>query len=331
MTARACLLACLVSVALAGAGCEIGIAAGGAEATFDRDLTVSGPVDLDVRSGSGDIQVRTGPVGTVHVHGRARAWMGRWINFSGETGDEAIRRIEQNPPIEQSGNRILVGPRDGTNRYNGISISYVITVPADTRLTARSGSGDLEVGDVAGPVDAGTGSGDIRVGRTSGAASVRTGSGSIEVNGAQSIVARTGSGNVLASAIAGDIEASSGSGDISVSQATAGRTEVSTGSGDVTVTGAHGPVRVHASSGDILLEGMPSAPWEVSASSGDVRMRLPGDAAFDLDLRSGSGSIDTSVPVTTSGTQSRRELRGQVRGGGPRVHVSTSSGSISLR
>jgi len=75
MTARARLLACLLPAALAAPGCDIGISAGGLEGTFDRDLAVSGPLELEVTSGSGDIHIRTGADGTVHVHGRdVRHW-----------------------------------------------------------------------------------------------------------------------------------------------------------------------------------------------------------------------------------------------------------------
>jgi hypothetical protein len=334
MSARARLLACLLPLSLASAGCEIGIAAGrGAEVTFERDLTVSGPLELDVRSGSGNIVVRTGPAGVVQVQGRARSHMNPWISFSGESSDEALRHIEQNPPIEQTGNKIRIGhmDRERWDGWNGISISYVITVPADVRVTARSGSGDLEVGDVTGGVDATTGSGDIRIGRAGEDVSARTGSGSIEVRGSRSLIARTGSGSVLASAVSGDVEATSGSGDITVSQTAKGRTEVSTGSGDIEIAGATGELEVRASSGDVSVEGTPAAPWEVRSSSGDVRMRLANDAAADLDLNSSSGGIDSSIPITIAGRQSRRELKGQLRGGGPRVHVSTSSGSISVR
>ena len=330
MTNRARLIACLLPLALAGPACEIGIAAGdGAVATFERRLTVSGPVELEVSSGSGDIRVVPGPAGTVHVQGRARA-TDHWISFGGEGGADVVRRVEKDPPIEQAGNRIEIGRRDRDQRWNGVSISYVITVPRNARVTARSGSGDLEVGDIAGPVDFSTGSGDIRVGRTAGPVSARTGSGSIDVNDAVTLIARTGSGSVLAS-VKGSIEASSGSGDITVSQKAPGRADLSTGSGDINLTGASGPMRVRASSGDVTVEGAPSAPWEVTASSGDIDMRLPQDAGFELDLHSSSGGIDTALPVTVSGKQSRRDLKGQVRGGGPRVHASTGSGSIRLR
>ena len=331
MTARTRLFALLLPAALASSACEIGIAADGAEGSFQRDLTVSGPAELNVTSGSGNIVVRTGPEGTIRVHARVRARSGPFISLSGESAEQRIRKIESDPPIEQSGNRIRVGPKDWNEGWNGISISYEITVPASTRLQARSGSGDLDVSEVAGPVEASTGSGNIRVGRVKGDVAVRTGSGDIDLAGAGSARASTGSGNVTAMGIRGDLEARTGSGDLTLGQNGKGRADVSTGSGDIDLLGASGPLHVRSGSGDIQVEGHPAGDWDLSASSGDVRVRLPKQGGFDLDLRSSSGRIDSSIPITISGTQSRKEVRGQVRGGGPLVHVSTSSGGIVVQ
>jgi hypothetical protein len=331
MTARVHLIAVVLPLALAGTGCDIGIAAGGPEGRFDRDLTVSGPAELDVTSGSGNIFVRTGPDGAIHVHARVRASTSAWVSLSGKSAEERIREIEKSPPIEQSGNRIVIGPRGSNDGWNGISISYEVIVPASSRVVSRTGSGDLEVADVAGPVEASTGSGDIRVGRIKEHVSVRTGSGDIELAGAAEAKVSTGSGNVRAEAIRGDLEARSGSGDITVGQDGKGRAEVSTGSGNIEMTGATGPLRVRTGSGDIQLQGAPSSDWDVSAASGDVRLRLPSAGGVDLDLRSNSGHIETSVPITITGSQSKREIKGQVRGGGPHVQVSTSSGGIVVQ
>lgn len=328
MPARAHLFACLLPLALAGPACDVGISAGGFEGTFDRSLTVSGPLELEVSSGSGNIYVRTGPGGAVRVHGRVRASGGAWAGLSGRSAEERIREIERNPPIVQDGNRVEVGPKRWSDGWNGLSISYEITVPADARVQARSGSGDLEVGDVVGPVEVSTGSGDITLGRIKDNVTARTGSGDIELEGAASARTSTGSGDVIAQAVRGDFDARSGSGDIIVNQAGKGSVEVSTGSGNIELSGATGPLHVRASSGDIRLEGAPTADWDVSASSGSVRLRVPDTAGVDLDLRSGSGRIESSVPITTRGSPSRRELRGQVRGGGPLVRVNTSSGGI---
>jgi len=330
MTARTCLLVCLIPAALGSSACEVGISAGGVEGTFDRSLTVTGPLELEVQTGSGAIQVRQGASGSVQVHGRVRAGFGNWISLDGSSAAERVRQIETDPPVEQSGNTIRLGRPRRANGWDGVSISYDITVPANTKLVTRTGSGDLIIGDVSGPVEASTGSGDIRVGRTSEAVRATAGSGDIELNGARSVVARTGSGSVRALAV-GDIEVHSGSGQVSVAQQEAGRVEVSTGSGDIDVRGARGPMHVRASSGDINVEGTPMATWDVSASSGDVSVEVPATAAFDLDAHTRSGRIETAFPVTTTGTLSKRELRGQVRGGGPRLEVSTSSGGIRIR
>ena len=44
-----------------------------ATGSFERTLTVTGKPDLEVRSGSGSIEVRSGPAGRVEVRGRVSA------------------------------------------------------------------------------------------------------------------------------------------------------------------------------------------------------------------------------------------------------------------
>ena len=41
--------------------------------------------------------------------------------------------------------------------------------------------------------------------------------------------------------------------------------------------------------------------------------------------------IDVDFPVTVSGTIGKHTLRGSARGGGPLLHVRTSSGGISIQ
>src|SRR6059058_1326327 len=77
-----------------------------AEGIFQRDLSVSGPVDLDVTTGAGNVTVSRGAVSTVHVVGTVRAW-NAWV--FGPTAKEHVDRIVNNPPIEQSGSSIRIG------------------------------------------------------------------------------------------------------------------------------------------------------------------------------------------------------------------------------
>jgi DUF4097 and DUF4098 domain-containing protein YvlB len=131
--------------------------------------------------------------------------------------------------------------------------------------------------------------------------------------------------------VAGAIESSSGSGSVEIEQTAPGDVEIETGSGSVRVRGVRGALRVKTGSGSIRASGEPTGNWRLRASSGTVTLQLPEDVGFELDAHTTSGSIESDHPITLVGRLSKRELRGTVRGGGPLVEVSTSSGSVRIR
>ena len=273
--------------------------------SFERSLEVTGRVDLDVRTGSGSISVKTGGDGVVSIHGRITAR---------KAGAQAkVRRLEANPPIQQNGNAIYIGEIEDRDLRRNVSISYEIVVPADTELVAKSGSGSQSIGDVAGPVKASSGSGSLQIGSIGGNVTVSTGSGSIRVE-----------------AVTGALRAETGSGSVVVEE-TAGDVEVETGSGPVRVHGIRGALEVSTGSGGIEAEGDLAADWRLNASSGGIRVRIPTDAQFELHARTSSGNIDSDHPVEVVGKLSRKEMNGTVRGGGHRLDLKTSSGSIRIR
>jgi len=94
--------------------------------------------------------------------------------------------------------------------------------------------------------------------------------------------------------------------------------------------GVRGSLEARAGSGDIRAEGDPTGGWIVHTGSGGVHLRLPNDAAFDLNARTSSGSISLEHPVTVQGTLGRKEIRGKVRGGGVQIEVQTGSGNIEI-
>jgi hypothetical protein len=321
--AAAALLAVLVSASPARAQQATG--------SFQRTLTVSGPVDLEVLSGSGSIEVRAGQAGRIEVSGRVRA--DNWRLFSGRlSAQERVRRIEAKPPIEQLGNRVTIGRIDDEDLRDSVSISYTVVVPPDATVVSKAGSGSHLIDGIRGAVTASSGSGSIHVRNAGGDVRATTGSGSIlaeSVTG--SFSANTGSGSIDGTSVKGGITVKTGSGTIAVSQSGGGPVEASSGSGSIRLTGLHGSLRASTSSGTLRVEGQPTSDWRLSSSSGSVTIELAGQPAFALDAHSNSGRIDTSYPVTVTGTVGRRELRGSVNGGGPLLHVRTSSGGIRIR
>src|SRR5260370_4135461 len=88
---------------------------------FDKTFQVSGAVDLEVQTRSGDIIVRNGPAGSVSIRGKI--YVGdHWLFGSRHTD---VSDIEKHPPLRTRGNKISL---ESANR-RGIS--------ADTENTFR--------------------------------------------------------------------------------------------------------------------------------------------------------------------------------------------------
>jgi|SRR5271157_1093177 len=280
------------------------------QGTFEKTLQVSGPVDLEVLTHSGDVTVRAGSSGSVLIRGKIFV-NDRWLMGKRE-GD--VHEIEQHPPIRQEGNSVRI---DYLN-VRDVSVDYEITVPVDTTVRTHSGSGDQIIEGTHGNVDVQTGSGDVKLAHLTG-----------------NVRLQTGSGDVRAREIAGAVKGGAGSGDIEVQETGSGDIDLHTGSGNIEVRGIQGGFHAEAGSGDITAEGTQRGAWEIRTGSGNVRLRLPANAAFDADISTSSGSVDVEAPIemTVQGRvqEERKSIRGKVRGGGPLLSVRTGSGDINIQ
>ncbi|MGA8151010.1 MAG: DUF4097 family beta strand repeat-containing protein [Terriglobales bacterium] len=298
-----------------------------AEGTFQRTLQVTGPVNLNLTTGSGSVNVRTGSSGHVQVTGHIRV-----TNWFGGDAEQRVKSIEDNPPIQQRGNDILIGHTGDSELFHNVSISYEVIVPADTRLDSHTGSGNQTVEGVRGQVEVESGSGSVKLSDIGDSVRAEAGSGDIHVDHVKGNVhAKTGSGSINANDVAGGFEGSTGSGHITLDQSAPGSVRAETGSGGLDLRGVHGSLEATAGSGTISAEGDPAGSWDLHTGSGSVHLKLASEAHFDLDARTSSGSISVSQPVTVQGTLGRKQLHGQVHGGGVPVEVETGSGNIEIQ
>ncbi|HEY6348848.1 MAG TPA: DUF4097 family beta strand repeat-containing protein [Candidatus Angelobacter sp.] len=295
--------------------------------TFDRTLQVSGPVDLDVASGSGNIKVHNGGNGSVYIHATIRA-RDSWFGLSAQ---EKVKKLQSNPPVEQQGNTIHVGRVGDRELQQNVSIDYDLTVPAQTRVSSQTGSGDQDIRGVQLALIARTGSGNITANDIGAEVHARSGSGELKINGVKGgLNAEAGSGNIRARGIAGDVSVSTGSGEIEVEQTAPGGVRANAGSGNLKLHGIKGYLRAGTGSGDITADGEPTGDWRVSAGSGNIDLRVPSTASFNIDARTSSGSLKVNHQVTSQGTFSRNHVQGKVGSGGVLVDVHTGSGDIQV-
>ncbi|HEX6467214.1 MAG TPA: DUF4097 family beta strand repeat-containing protein [Terriglobales bacterium] len=303
-----------------------------AEGTFDRTLNVgTGAVDLDVRTGSGNISVHSGNTSTVTIHGKIQAHDSFWNSEGGISAAEKVKRLEANPPIEQNGNSIRIGHITDDALKNNVSISYEIITPQNTGLHSETGSGSVDISDLQGSVRSSSGSGSLRLTNIGGEVHANTGSGEIKSSNIKGhIYAQTGSGSIEATGVAGGFYGHTGSGDIKFEQSASGSVDVQTGSGSIRLRNVNGGLTAGTGSGDIVAQGAMASDWQLHSGSGSVRVELPQDAKFEVNARSSSGGIKINRPFTAQGAMRRNQIEGTVNGGGAKLDISTGSGSIDV-
>lgn len=303
-----------------------GVHASDVRGQFDRNFNVNGPVQLNVENGSGSVNVHRGGSGSVNIHAEVRT--SNWIGGGSESD---VRQVEQNPPVRQDGNNIRIYKVEGTLGRH-VSINYEIEVPEETTVDSHTGSGSQTVEMIKGPVKASTGSGSIRVRQIASEADVQTGSGSIEVNDIQGrVTAKTGSGSINGSGIGAPFRGETGSGHMEIRLNSPGEVYATTGSGHLEISGVDGKLYAHSGSGHLDVTGTPRESWELHAGSGGVDLHIPPNVGYDVDAHAGSGSVNVQGPITMESSMSNRhEVRGKVRGGGPRIEATTGSGSITI-
>lgn len=252
------------------------------EATFVRDLSVNGRVELSVATGAGNIHLTHGSGNRIHVFGRVKsAWGG---------SDEQVRQIAANPLIEQAGNIIRIGSRH--ENFHNISIDYEVEAPANAYLNAASGSGNVEDDGVGENAKLSTGSGSIHATGLQGSVSLDTGSGSIvaEQTGQGDVKAETGSGSIELRNLRGGLRAQAGSGSIKVGGAPTSAWHLETGSGSVEYWAGSAAFTLDAATGSGTIHTDHEIAMQGSSDRHHLTGKLNGGGPT-VRIQTGSGDI----------------------------------------
>jgi hypothetical protein len=117
-----------------------------------------------------------------------------------------------------------------------------------------------------------------------------------------------------------------------------GTLESRSSDGHATIDGKFTALQVHTSDGNLdltLADGTKlNTASRVESSDGQVTVHLPRTMAVDLDIHTGDGHINCTLPVMVEGYNSNREsghnLRGHLNGGGIPLAVHTSDGNVTI-
>jgi DUF4097 and DUF4098 domain-containing protein YvlB len=234
-------------------------------------------------------------------------------------------------------------------RYAGLSVDMNIAVPPEIGVEIVSASGDVELASVLGSAmitsasgdieTVGVGdlrvdvsSGDVTVSEISGKALLSSSSGRIEAHKIKgNLSVRSTTGDIILSAVAGDLAVETSSGDVTVEGVR--NVDYKGTSGSAQFSGVRGAVTAIATNGDIEVDAIPEsiANYEIRTSSGRIGLMFerPMKGGFALKVRTTSGDISTTLPITVTKV-GRHYLIGVVREGKSIVILETASGDIEL-
>jgi hypothetical protein len=285
-----------------------------------QSFEVDGPVELDIGTGPGRIDVRLVEGGSVHVevrhepHGENPFAQGvsslmNWIgsqfgNLEQTEGSLPAEAVRQTRIDLTEGRLVVRTPKDMHLRNVAIAVS--VQAPVGSHVTAKSGSGELVVSGPAGRLDLNTGSGTVSTDQASAPAKVDTGSG----------VVRLGP-------MAAGVRVKTGSGDVEVA-AVGGPSTVITGSGDVWLGAVSNDVMVRTGSGHLTIAAASAGQLELHTGSGTLRVGVKEGNPAEIDVSSGSGSARSDLRLSTTPPETAPPLRIRGRTGSGSALVTTA-------
>jgi DUF4097 and DUF4098 domain-containing protein YvlB len=266
---------------------------------MQKTFEVTGPVELDVRLASGEIEV------DANLDSRVEIELVAHDEESQRLVDEA--RVEL---LDRPGRPVVVIDIPQKKGFSfGLSfgrsgVHCRVRCPHESGLQAKSKSADLQVRGTLAGLAVTTASGDIEVDDVTGGVSIKGASADF--------TART----------VGALNVQTASGDVEVGTAS-GPVNVNTASGDVSIGSADDNLSVNTVSGDQSLEAVRAGHVSAQSVSGDVSIGVRRGSRVYLDCSTVSGDTSSELDLQSDAPA----------GEGPLVEVRarTVSGDIEIR
>ena len=283
-------------LAVAASGCVINVDADQVVVREEKQFKVGPGAEVTLDTFDGSVQVESWNQAEVRVE----------IQKRGPDRDIAAALEVRS---SQDGNRIRVeapAPRVtrefvGFGNYSGPSVSFVVRVPENVKLTAITRDGSIAVDKVTGTVNLKSGDGSIRANAVSGDVTMHTEDGSlslVDVNGRLSL--ESGDGSIRVQGRFDDLH-------------------VKTGDGSITI---------EAEDGSAMKDN-----WDISTGDGSISFQIPQRFSAEIDASSQDGRVRSDIDGLTASNDDdddRGTLRGRIGSGGHTVTIRSGDGSITV-
>lgn len=263
-----------------------------------------GSVTLQVRIPSGRVVVETTDDPRTEIQLVAR----------GRRGEDAIEQIDISHD-EFSGRHVISIEQRDRIRWGPLQLSWGgdvevrVKCPVGSELELSGASTEFRADGRYGKVSARTASGDIRIGEVEGKLEVKTASGDVELE-------RIESDNGSLVTVSGDVEIGRLKGSLTLRSV----------SGDVELGTAHGPVTISTTSGDVGVRSLEAGELRIQSVSGDARIAVARGTRIWVDAASLSGDLSSELTMGDDTPAAESAEAGEV----VPVHVKTVSGDVRI-
>lgn len=274
-----------------------------------KNFSVDLPAKVNVETSGGSITVRGGSgkeiLVKMYVKKNGTSWFG-----SDDDVEEDLEDYDIN--ISQDGNTVYaIAERRGSSwGNNSLSISFVLEVPNQSSTALKTSGGSINLNTLEGNQEVHTSGGSLNFENINGYTKASTSGGSINVTNFRGVMnGKTSGGSIRA-------------------RNTGGELDLHTSGGSIVLEDVHGSIDARTSGGSIKAFVLDIDNYlTLKTSGGSVNAVIPEGRGFDLDL---SGNRVNTELTNFSGSSEKNSVEGTMNGGGPKVTLKTSGGSVNL-
>ena len=209
---------------------------------------------------------------------------------------------------------------------------FQITVPRRFDLDLKTAGGKIDIADIDGEVVARTAGGSLEIGEVAGSVHGRTAGGSISIADATGAVdVGTSGGTIRLGRVGGPVHARTTGGSIHVDDAQ-GSVSARTTGGSIRLGEVGGTLDAKTTGGSVraTLVRQPEGESSLRTTGGSIDLALAEDIKLTVDARTTGGGVSSDLPASAPVSESKSALVSAVNGGGPKLTLRTTGGSIRL-